>query len=89
MTAAVNRDETVFKRPNVFDHTRPQEASQHVSFGIGVHACAGQVISRAEIEATLNVIASKYSRIELAEEPVTLNDDRIRNYITLPLIFKS
>ncbi|MFP3996541.1 cytochrome P450 [Pseudomonas capeferrum] len=89
MTAAVNRDETVFKRPNMFDHTRPQEASQHVSFGVGVHACAGQVISRAEIEATLNVIASKYSRVELAEEPVTLNDDRIRNYITLPLIFKN
>ncbi|KKA09922.1 hypothetical protein VP02_00785 [Pseudomonas ogarae] len=88
MTAAVNRDETVFRRPNQFDHTRPQEASQHVSFGIGVHACAGQVISRAEIEASLNVIAEHYSGIELAEEPVTLNDDRIRNYITLPLYFK-
>ncbi|MBD8480379.1 cytochrome P450 [Pseudomonas coleopterorum] len=88
MTAAVNRDESVFKRPNQFDHTRPQEASQHVSFGIGVHACAGQVISRAEIEASLNVIAEHYSRIELAEEPVTLNDDRIRNYITLPLFLK-
>lgn len=88
MTAAVNRDEAVFKRPNQFDHTRPQEASQHVSFGIGVHACAGQVISRAEIEASLNVIAEHFSSIELAEEPVTLHDDRIRNYLTLPLIFK-
>lgn len=88
MTAAANRDETVFKRPNQFDHTRPQEASQHVSFGVGVHACAGQVISRAEVQASLDVIAQRFKRIELAEEPVTMNDDRIRNYITLPLIFK-
>jgi cytochrome P450 len=59
-----------------------------VSFGIGVHACAGQVISRAEIEASLNVIAESFTSIELAEDPVTLHDDRIRNYLTLPLIFK-
>lgn len=88
MTAAVNRDETVFKRPNHFDHRRPQEASQHVSFGIGVHACAGQVISRAEVEASLNVLAERYTSIELADDPVTLNDDRIRNYLILPLFLK-
>jgi cytochrome P450 len=85
MTAAVNRDPEVFPNPDAFDHTRPPEDSQNLTFGIGTHSCAGQVISRAEVETVLSTIADRYKHIELAGTPTVMHDDRIRNYITLPL----
>lgn len=87
ITAAVNRDASVFSQPGRFNHLRGEQESQQVSFGIGAHACAGQVITRAEIETVLNIVTERYSRIELAGEPLTLNDDRIRNYLELPVRF--
>lgn len=87
ITAAANRDASVFKDPGRFNHLRGQHEAQQVSFGIGAHACAGQVIARAEVEAVLNIITGRYSRVELAGEPLTLSDDRIRNYLELPLRF--
>ncbi|MDT6997621.1 cytochrome P450 [Burkholderia cenocepacia] len=85
MTAAVNRDPDVFAEPNKFDHTRSMRESQMLSFGIGTHGCAGQLISRVEIEVILTAIAERYSRVELAGSPTVQHDDRIRNYLTLPL----
>ncbi|WP_333995244.1 cytochrome P450, partial [Burkholderia orbicola] len=87
MTAAVNRDPDVFEDPNTFDHTRSMRESQMLSFGIGTHSCAGQLISRVEIEVILSAIAERYSRVELAGSPAVQHDDRIRNYLTLPLRF--
>lgn len=85
MTAAANRDPEIFPNPDAFDHTRPPEASQNVTFGIGTHSCAGQVISRAEVETVLSIIADRFKRIELNGTPTVMHDDRIRNYLTLPL----
>ncbi|MBN3836727.1 cytochrome P450 [Burkholderia sp. Ac-20344] len=85
MTAAANRDENVFCNPNLFDHTRPPEKSQNLSFGTGTHSCAGQLISRAEIESVLTVIAERFERIEITDQPTMNIDDRVRNYLTLPI----
>ncbi|KQP18769.1 cytochrome P450 [Pseudorhodoferax sp. Leaf265] len=85
MTAAVNRDAKVFADPDRFDHTRSMRESQHLSFGIGAHNCAGQLISRAEIETVLTCITERYSAIELTAEPAIRYDDRIMNYLDLPL----
>ncbi|MCG0999488.1 cytochrome P450 [Acetobacter persici] len=85
MTAAANRDEDVFENPNEFDYTRPPEKSHNVTFGVGTHSCAGQIISRAEVETVLTVIADAVEKIELAGEPMFMSDDRIRNYTALPL----
>ncbi|CUX58654.1 MULTISPECIES: cytochrome P450 [Agrobacterium] len=85
MTAAVNRDQEVFPNPDAFDHTRPPEASQNLTFGIGTHSCAGQVISRVEVETVLSTIADRYKHIGLSGTPTVMHDDRIRNYLTLPL----
>jgi len=87
MTAAVNRDPAVFAQPHNFNHLRGGQESQQVSFGVGAHSCAGQVITRAEVETVLSIITERYSRIESAGEPLTLSDDRIRNYLELPLRF--
>ena len=48
---AANRDPDVFHEPDAFDYTRSPEESRNLSFGLGTHSCADQLISRAETEA--------------------------------------
>lgn len=85
MLGAANRDPAVFERPHEFDHTRPAEASRNLSFGAGIHNCAGQVIARAEVEAIFVAISERYDRIELDGVPQTDHHDFARSYQRLPL----
>jgi cytochrome P450 len=83
--AAANRDPDIFTKPQIFDHCRPTEQSRNLSFGLGVHSCVGQVLSRAEARTVFEVLASRFRRIELAG-PVTMeNTDFSRHFKTLPL----
>ncbi|MCZ4433025.1 cytochrome P450 [Agrobacterium sp. SOY23] len=84
---AANRDPEVFQDPNILDPHRPVEAAQNLSFGIGPHACAGQVISRAEADTIFKVIADRVERIEMAGMPEYDTTDRSRAYVTLPVKF--
>ncbi|WP_232715936.1 cytochrome P450 [Gordonia metallireducens] len=84
MIGSANRDPEVFERPDEFDHTRPL-STKHISFSLGPHACAGQMLSRVELETMFTTIAERYERIELVGEPVTYNTDRGRNYRELPI----
>ncbi|MFF3573385.1 cytochrome P450 [Nocardia jiangxiensis] len=85
MIAAANRDPEVFHNPHQFDYTRPPETSQNLTFGIGAHGCAGQVISRAEAATIFTTIAERYERVELVGEPTLANTDRARAYFKLPI----
>lgn len=85
MIAAANRDPRVFDRPHDFDYLRPVDQSRNLSFGLGPHTCAGQVISRAEIRTIFEVVASRYRRLELAGDVVMDNSDFSRHYKKLPL----
>ncbi|KAF0966992.1 MULTISPECIES: cytochrome P450 [unclassified Gordonia (in: high G+C Gram-positive bacteria)] len=86
MIGAANRDPEVFDDPDVFDHTRPPAASRNLSFGLGPHSCAGQIISRAEATTVFAVLAERYERIELAEEPTVAHNDFARRYRKLPIV---
>jgi len=85
MIAAANRDAEVFDDPQVFDFNRPVEQSRNLSFGLGAHTCAGQVISRAEARTVFEVVASRFRRIELAGDVVMDNTDFSRHFKQLPL----
>lgn len=85
MVAAANIDPDVFEDPLAFDFARPSDQSRILSFGLGPHTCAGQGIARAETRTVLEVVAERYSRIELAGEPVMDNTDFSRHYKSLPL----
>ncbi|WP_262700702.1 MULTISPECIES: cytochrome P450 [Streptomyces] len=85
MIAAANRDPDIFPEPDAFDHMRSPDESRNLSFGLGVHSCAGQVISRAEAEAVFTEVARRFDRIEPAGEPVRANNDFARFYWSLPL----
>lgn len=66
--AAANRDERRWKDPNTFDVTR--NASGHVAFGHGIHACLGQMVARMEADALLTAMSEKIARIN-ASGPAT------------------
>lgn len=82
---AANRDPEIFPEPDKLDPSRPPENAQSLSFGIGPHACAGQVISRAEADTIFRVISDRVETIELAGEPTYDVTDRSRAYIALPV----
>lgn len=82
---SANRDPLVFPNPDKLDLNRPADSTQHCSFGMGIHQCAGQTISRGVIETVLNVIAEKVKSFSLEGEPVMDNSDRSRAYVNLPV----
>ncbi len=64
---SANRDERHFSDPDSFDiQRRPLE---HLSFGMGIHTCAGQTLARLEGEAVFKALARRIARVELMEEP--------------------
>ncbi|QCR52245.1 hypothetical protein C1N80_00705 [Brachybacterium sp. SGAir0954] len=83
---AVNRDPDVFENPDAFDFDRPLEASRHLTFGLGTHSCAGQMIARAEAQAILGRVAENYEAVTIAEEPVRVITDRLVAYKSQPII---
>lgn len=87
LLGGANFDPDFFENPYVFDVNRPPENSMNLSFGIGAHSCAGQVLSRAECETVFTIIAERYNAVELAEEPVTDHTERVRSYTNLKVRF--
>ncbi|MGR8801300.1 cytochrome P450 [Klebsiella variicola] len=83
--AAANRDPDFFDNPHEFNHKRPPETSMNLTFGVGHHACAGQLISRAAIRAVFDAVAKKATRILSAGEAGLAHTDRVRGYLSLPL----
>lgn len=85
LLAAANRDSEIFTDAQRFDHTRPVDQSRNLSFGMGVHSCVGQVISRAEARTIFEVVTSRFRRIELAEPVEMDNTDFSRHFTKLNL----
>lgn len=81
--ASANRDEQEWTDPDVFDIRR--NATRHLGFGHGTHACAGQGLARLEMQAMLTALMRQVSRIELAAEPRWALNNIIRCYEELPL----
>ncbi|MBY4012753.1 cytochrome P450 [Rhodococcus fascians] len=83
---AANRDPETFAEPNTFDMHRPVEASRNLTFSLGTHTCAGQLISLAETEAILGAVAKRYTRVELARDPIEVRTDRLVIFDKLPVV---
>ncbi len=81
--ASANRDEQEWTDPDVFDIRR--NATRHLGFGYGTHACAGQGLARLEMQAMLTALTRQVSRIELAGEPTWALNNIFRCYERLPL----
>jgi cytochrome P450 len=68
MTLAVigsaNRDETVFKDPDVLNISR--DPNKHLSFGQGIHFCLGAPLARLEGEIAMNTLLRRMPDLHLS-----------------------
>jgi len=66
MIGSANRDERVFKDPDVFDVAR--EPNPHLAFGHGMHFSMGAPLARLEGRVALGDLLERVKGIELALE---------------------
>ncbi len=68
LLGAANRDPEKYPDPNIFDHNRG--ASDHTSFGAGIHFCIGAPLARRELSAALRVLFERLPNIKIAQKPI-------------------
>ncbi len=64
---SANNDETVFDEPERFRVDR--NASRHIAFGTGAHACIGQHLARLEMRILFEDLIPRLDALELAGKP--------------------
>jgi cytochrome P450 len=65
--AAANRDPRQFEAPNEFRLGRPNWR-QHLTFGSGVHSCAGAPLARAEARISAERLLDRLADIRISEK---------------------
>jgi hypothetical protein len=71
-TMSAMRDETAFRRPDVFDISRTDQRRLHLAFGGGPHRCIGEALARAELEEGLAALTTRIPQLRLAGDPPRL-----------------
>lgn len=82
---AANLDPEQWSEPERFLIER--KVTGHLAFGVGIHACVGQNLARAEGEAVLEALAKKVSRIEFNGDAVWRPNNAVHALDRLPLKF--
>jgi len=72
LLSAGNRDPRRYDDPERFDITR--NAVDHLSFGYGTHACAGQGLSRLELQAMLSAMIAQIESFGVGEVVERINN---------------
>ena len=63
MINAANRDPAQFSNPDRFDITR--RPNRHLSFGLGVHICAGNALARVEAQIAFQRLFRRFPKLAL------------------------
>ncbi len=84
LPGAANRDPRAFPSPNAFDPER-QDARNHLTFGHGIHHCAGAHLARAEGKVAINRLLDLTSDIRIDEKAHGPAGERHYDY--LPTFF--
>lgn len=86
--AGANRDEAVFRDPDVLDLARPN-ANRQLAFGSGIHLCLGAHLARLEGEVAFPVLAERLAGLEVEEDEPEWSDSLvIRGMRRLPVRFE-
>jgi pimeloyl-[acyl-carrier protein] synthase len=81
---AANRDPAQFPDPDVFD-IRRANASQHLTFGTGIHRCLGAQLAQTEMLVAVRMLVQRLPGLRLAGAPVQHQYDRWRGLRSLPV----
>ena len=65
--AGANRDPSQFFEPEIFDISR--SPNRHLSFGLGIHICAGINLARLEAKVAFLRLMSSFKEINLLKKP--------------------
>ena len=74
--AGANRDPLQFFEPETFDISR--SPNRHLSFGLGIHICAGINLARVEAKVAFQSLMSSFREINLLKKPNVANRIRFR-----------
>jgi cytochrome P450 len=81
---AANRDPAQFERAEELDITRPN--CKHLSFGFGVHQCAGLHLARLEGRIALQIFLQRFPNYQLTTAPVRGGRARFRGFLSVPFM---
>ncbi|MDE0784058.1 MAG: cytochrome P450 [Planktomarina sp.] len=81
MINAANRDPAQFSKPNRFDITR--RPNRHLSFGLGVHICAGNALARVEAQIAFQRLFRRFPKLALTIPAVIAPRLRFREVSSL------
>jgi cytochrome P450 len=82
--ASANRDENQYPDPDRFDVRR--NPAGHLTFGSGLHVCAGQFLAKTELRAVLDALIAQVESITVGE-PVRKINNVLRGISSLPGAF--
>jgi cytochrome P450 len=81
MLGAGNHDPAQFPEPERFDIAR--RPNRHLSFGLGVHICAGNALARMEAKIAFQKLFERFPTLQLDEPPKLAGRIRFREVETL------
>ena len=81
MINAANRDPAQFSNPDRFDITR--RPNRHLSFGLGVHICAGNALARVEAQIAFQRLFCRFPKLALTIPAVIAPRLRFREVSSL------
>jgi cytochrome P450 len=81
MINAANRDPAQFQEPDRFDITR--RPNRHLSFGLGVHICAGNALARVEAQIAFQRLFHRFPKLALTSSAVIAQRLRFREVSSL------
>ena len=84
---AANRDPQLFDKPDQFDIARTP--NRHLSFGLGIHICAGNNLARLEAKIAFQRFAKRFPKARLLSEPQIARRIRFREIERLPIAMLS
>lgn len=84
---SANRDPRRWTNPDQFDIKR--NTMGHVGFGMGVHRCIGQSVTRMEAATVLRVLAQRVEQIEITGQPQRRLSNTLYAWKSLPVTVHS
>jgi cytochrome P450 len=82
---SANNDDAVFDEPERFSVDR--DASRHIAFGTGAHACLGQHLARLEMRVLFEELIPRLHTLELTGEPKRSASTFVGGPKTVPVRF--
>src|SRR5215469_3454017 len=80
---AANRDPSAFPEPDRLDIRR--QPNRHLSFGSGIHTCAGMSLARMEAQVAISKLLQRFGSIERAGPVRRGGRARFRGFLNYPV----